>query len=212
MSNTVNEVDELQLDTRIPGEGGARDCYILSQGEYMAEISAIEVIKQLTFDKKSEETVVKITFKTLEAATEDDEVDPEDIGLHGMISAWPRLTAYELEEPKDGTPSALTTILDNIFRRKLTEEEAKRLSIKRLIGIQGKLMVGTSKGARAKFDSFRTAKNKTPKPEDYFRPEGVAAVPASKFEAKREERKLDARPKPKQVTGDVDDIPNPYAE
>jgi hypothetical protein len=189
----ANELDDLSLETRV---GGSGDIFILSPGKHAVEIASIDLEEQEAFGSGGMEKRLKFTFKSIKPLGPEgaEEYGEENIGKHGVISAWPRLTAYDLGE---NTRSALTILIDSLFGRKLTQDEAKRLAITKLVGIKGFVIVGTSQSGKSRFDSFLLPKGK-PAPEvaQYLKAEGETAVRRA--------------PKPKEFNDDG--LEDPFAE
>jgi hypothetical protein len=183
----ANELDDLSLETRT---GGAGDIFILSPGKHAVEIASIDLEEQQAFGGEGMEKRLKFTFKTVKPLGPEgaEEYGEEAIGKHGIISAWPRLTAYDLGE---NTRSALTILIDSLFGRKLTQDEAQRLAISKLVGIKGFVIVGTSQSGKSRFDSFLLPKNKpVPEVAQYLKPEGAGAVRGRAPKPKVEEEEL----------------------
>ena len=194
----VDELDDLTLDTRT---GGAGDIFILGPGKHAVEIASIDLEEQEAFGGGAMEKRLKFTFKTLKPLGDDgaEEYGEEAVGKHGIISAWPRVTAYDLG---DNSRSGLTILLDQLFGRKLTKEEAQRLSFKKLVGIRGFVVVGTSQSGKSRFDSFILPKGKpAPDVAAYLKPVGAAAVPTR-----------GKAPAPKDDDMDMDCLEDPFAE
>lgn len=167
------ELDDISLDTRT---GGAGDIFILSPGKHAVEIASVDLEEQQAFGGEGMEKRLKFTFKTIKPLGPEgaEEYGEENIGKHGIISAWPRLTAYDLGE---NTRSALTILIDSLFGRKLTQDEATRLALGKLVGIKGHVIVGTSQSGKSRFDSFILPKGKpAPDVAQYLKPEANGAV------------------------------------
>jgi len=196
----LEELDNLTLETRT---GGAGDVFILGPGKHAMEIASIDLEEQEAFGGGGTmEKRLKFTFKTLKPLGEDgaEEYGEEAVGKFGIISAWPRVTAYDLGE---NSRSGLTILLDQLFGRKLTKEEATRLAFGKLVGIRGFVVVGTSQSGKSRFDSFILPKGKpAPDVAEYLKPVGASAVPTRGKSA----------PEPKDIEIDGSDLPDPFAE
>ena len=199
----ADSIDDISLETRT---GGTGDIFILGPGKHGIEIAALEVEEQEAFGGGAMEKRLKFSFKTLKPLGPEgaEEYGEEAVGKHGLISAWPRLTAYDLGE---NTRSGLTILIDSIFGRKLTKEEAERLAFSKLVGIRGFVVVGTSQTGKSRFDSFILPKDRqkypAPNVADYLKPSGGAGVAV---------RGKTPAPRPKDEDINTDDIEDPFAE
>ncbi len=192
----LEELDNLTLETRT---GGAGDVFILGPGKHAMEIASIDLEEQEAFGGGAMEKRLKFTFKTLKPLGEDgaEEYGEEAVGKFGIISAWPRVTAYDLGE---NSRSGLTILLDQLFGRKLTKDEATRLAFGKLVGIRGFVVVGTSQSGKSRFDSFILPKGKpAPDVAEYLKPVGSSPTRGK-------------APEPKDVEIDGSDLEDPFAE
>lgn len=164
------------LGTSSGGGGGFKDGFILPAGRFKVGIIQAGIVERKKYQSEETEEQFEIVFKTLAPFTEElaEELEIEDgEGKHGYISNWIRQADYQLEDPKDGNKSGITAFLDDFFGRKLTEDEIPQFSIlnfaKRIIGVEGVVIVGVSKTGKPKFNRFKPNKELNPKPADYYR-------------------------------------------
>ena len=106
------------------GEG---EFVILPPREHAAELTSIKIVKQRPHPKSidaqkgiTEIEQLKWTFKGIKYS------DPQS-GKPGVISQW---TGFNYGNPK----AKMTPLLNCIFGRSLTSEEAQRLDIEKLVG------------------------------------------------------------------------------
>lgn len=163
----ANAAEQLKLTAYTPGEGG--ETFILEPGKYAVELSEVKLVEQMNFEKTAKEKKFQFTWKTLKPVAEgDEEATPETIGKHGIITCWPNAVGYQLAPPKQGSPAALTVLIDQIFGRKLTKDESENLSIGRLTGIRGFAMVVPGNGVgKKKWGSFILPKTMKYDPSDF---------------------------------------------
>lgn len=193
----MDEIDELTLDV----SSGGGDGFVLDAGKHAVELRAVllEKNKPNTYPGKQGTFFdeLKFVFRSLKPAGEE---EGENAGKYGVISHWVAVTKYDTSHD---TKSKLTHLLNWLFGRKLTPDEARALSLKRLVGIQGYVIVGVNKNGKNVFNSFILPKNRpAPNPADYAK---IAGTPVLTNEQK---------PAPKAVTmddaGEID--PNEFED
>ncbi len=145
--------------------GTAEDVYVLGAGQHPCVLKAVIPSQQKAFQSEDLETKLRFEFETLRPRPENDP-DPEKAGKHGVISAWVRVTAYQVTDKPN---SALTKLLNSIFGRGLTQAEASALDVEKLAGkIKGHVMVAPGDNGRPKFVAFVLPEGKpAPSPADF---------------------------------------------
>lgn len=174
MSAPTNNKLRLTVNT-----GGAG--LILDQGKHGCSILSVKPVEQEKFDKSGMETRIQFTFRSLKPMVDEEgeAVLDKETGepVFGIISCWPRFTGYD---PRPDTKSSLSILLNSIFGRSLTPEEAQKLDMERLIGLQGWVVVGSGNEGKPRFDSWLHAKNKPfPNPSDFVFLDEASAGAAS---------------------------------
>jgi hypothetical protein len=151
--------------------GGGGSLKIMEQGKHGSVIISVKVVEQEKFDKSGQEKRIQFTFRQLTPLKDEngaDVLDDNNEPIFPIISAWPRLTAYD---PRPDTKSSLSILLNQIFGRSLTPEEATNLDITSMEEIQGWVVVGSSPEGKPRFDSWMPPKKQgqliLPNPASY---------------------------------------------
>lgn len=149
----------------------------MDQGKHASMITSVKLVDQEKFDKTGMEKRIQFTFRSNKPQVDEDDVEvlgEDGKPVYPIISAWPRLTGYD---PRPDTKSALSILLNQIFGRSLTPDEAQNLDITRLVGIQGWVVVGSSDQGKPRFDSWLNSKKlPVPNPADFFFEESGPAM------------------------------------
>lgn len=167
---------------------------ILPPREHACKLVEVKLVEGKEYGTDNPQTQISFTFESIKWRTED--------GEPGVITLWTGL--------KYGDPRAkLTALLDAVFGRSLTQEEARKVDVEKLVGLQGYVQVlPHTKGdgtKTSKFGGFRFPDNvKLPKPEQFMA--GKAGT------AKNQAKPAPQKPAPKDDAIDTDDFEDPFAE
>jgi hypothetical protein len=186
--------------------GTADDVYVLGPGQHPCVLKAVIPNQQKAFQSEELEVKLRFEFETLKARPENDP-DAEKAGKHGVISAWVRVTDYQVTDKPN---SALTKLLNSIFGRGLTLAEAQALDVEKLAGkVKGHVMVAPGDSGKPKFVAFVLPEGRpAPNPADFKLDEGytVTAPQPPKSAASSAAPPPTGGPKPKDGGFEDEDI------
>ena len=172
------------------------DFAILPPREHACKLLSVTLTTGKAYQSDEEIEQLKFSFESLQWK--------DDAGRPGGITLWTG-TNYGSARAK------LTTFLDSVFGRALSEAESRRLDLEKLAGLKGYVTVlphTKADGTKtSKFGGFRHPDNATPpKPEDYYLDTEEAKHHVVTEAPKR-------APKPKAaLPEDEDNVPDPFAK
>lgn len=173
------------------------DAIILPIGEHPCKLVSVELVPGENPQTKEPNEQIKFTFQSLTWK------DPQT-GKPGTISQWTGL--------KYGNNKAkLTALLDMIFGRALSQQEAELVDMEKLVGLKGYAMVvpytkedGTP---GRKFGGFRHPDNtSSPAPSVFYADAQAVAPPPSR------PARTNSRPQPTPTKQEEVDLPNPFGD